>query len=176
MEIIGSTRVADKFIGWKNTDIYGGNNGFRQQSGTISNFYLAAIGDSFTYGYSVKNDETWSAVLKSLTNLEVYNFGVGGNGIFSYHYIVNNMIPKNKKIIIGLFLGNDFINKGYACNIDFNTDFWMKEVERLSLVKPTCATSNKKQTQLNFFHKLINHSAFVNRIYDIVSRLVIPSK
>ena len=43
---------------------------------------IAAFGDSFTHGDDVGNEDTWAAVMETLSpDLEVINFGVGGYGL-----------------------------------------------------------------------------------------------
>src|SRR6478736_5628657 len=41
---------------------------------------VLTVGDSFTEGWEVKNEESWPAVIERLTGIPVVNAGVGGYG------------------------------------------------------------------------------------------------
>ena len=45
---------------------------------------------------------------------------------------------------------NDFIPNGYYCAINFNNDFWLEEIARLSLTVKPCET--------NFSHQMDEQS------------------
>jgi hypothetical protein len=71
---------------------------------------VVAIGDSFTYGISNKASDAWPSVLSELSNQNMYNLSVGGYGINQYAYLLNEyaLALKPKKIILGLYMGDDF--------------------------------------------------------------------
>ncbi|MEM3127025.1 MAG: SGNH/GDSL hydrolase family protein [Candidatus Woesearchaeota archaeon] len=77
-------------------------------------YKIMTIGDSFTFGKGVEDNETYSAVLeKNLNDLgydtEVINTGVIGYYPDQYYLVVKKMAPvyKPNMIIIGFFGGND---------------------------------------------------------------------
>lgn len=156
-EISERVRVVDKNFGYKvNSTIDGVDTyGFRNLDSANLAYDIATIGDSHTWGYNVEMEDTWPFLLQKSTNLSVYNMGVGGNGIYSYHYLIKNELQKGKKVILGLYLPNDFERGGYGCFINFNNSFWFQEVNRLNLNPPECIKSQKKNTILSKFKFLI---------------------
>ncbi len=177
-EISERVRVVDKNFGYRvnskidGVDVYG----FRNLDSANLAYDIATIGDSHTWGYNVEMEETWSFLLQESKNLNVYNMGVGGNGIYSYHYLVKNELKKGKKVILGLYLPNDFERGGYGCFINFNNSFWFKEVNRLNLNPPECIKSQKKNTTLSKFKFLIKSLQLKSSIltlakYEIYVRL-----
>lgn len=88
------------------TDDYGFNNILKSK--LTNGIDYALIGDSFTEGYSVEQNENIAAFLQK-ENLNVYNFGVGGSGPLVHYAIFREYIQKVKpKTIIWLFYeGND---------------------------------------------------------------------
>lgn len=164
--------------GLKNIDKFGFRNIYKKSE----NFQVSAIGDSHTYGYGVKSKDSWPNQLeKMLNNVSVYNYGVGGNGIYSYHFLINDSLKNNKKIILALYLPNDLDSKGYVCSINFNNDFWKNEVARLGLNPPSkCDTAEvSKIRELNvlkikdFIILSINRSALLYLTYEFIYKPII---
>ncbi|MDC0096524.1 hypothetical protein OAI58_09590 [Amylibacter sp.] len=139
-EVNGRNLRVDPNFGYKvnqnlmDVDIFGFRNPDRQRSG----FRLAAIGDSHTYGYNVISEDSWPAQLSKLADIKTYNFGIGGNGVYSYHYLISEQLKDNKLVILGLYMPNDFSGYGYICDIDFTNTYWRNEVVRLNLSPPIC--------------------------------------
>ena len=110
-----------------------------QDSAAVGN--PIGIGSNLTFKGSGELDNGWTfdltvAMLNndvySNTNVTVdmqglgkldFNQGNSGNGIYSYHFLAKDVLAKNKKIILGLYLQNDFAYKDYICLIDFNNSF-----------------------------------------------------
>jgi hypothetical protein len=55
-------------------------NGFRRSGALPDDGAILAVGDSFTFGEEVKDDETWPAHLQSILGKRVLNAGVSGYG------------------------------------------------------------------------------------------------
>ena len=145
--------------------------GFRNSSVSINDYDLAAIGDSHTYGYNVPSSASWPKILGKNAEINVYNFGVGGNGIYSYHYLASAELEKGKKVILGLFMPNDFQSNGYACSINFKNDFWLDEVERLGLAPPSCDISTEGSFH-NFAKRILLKSTFGSLFYyEVYNRI-----
>ena len=71
---------------------------------------IVTLGDSFTEGSRVSDDQTWPAVLAKDSDLEVYNLGISGYGAPEYlaslkHFVLSK---KPKLVICMLYEGNDF--------------------------------------------------------------------
>ena len=143
--------------------------GFRNIEGKYSNYQIATIGDSHTYGNSVTKEDTWPYQFEKSVNLPVYNYGISGNGIYSYYYLAKDALKKNKKIILGLYLPNDFNYKDYVCIIDFNNSFWNKEVVRLELNPPQkCDGLESVHTRKDFVRFVIMKSAVISLTYELI--------
>lgn len=82
--------------------------GFRNLS-ALGNSAIVALGDSHTYGSSVKTDEPWPSRLSVLLGEDVYNMGLGGYGpAHNAENLSTAMALEPKLVIFGLYLGNDF--------------------------------------------------------------------
>ena len=143
--------------------------GFRNIEGRYGNYQIAIIGDSHTYGYGVTKEDTWPYQFEKSVNLPVYNYGNSGNGIYSYHYLAKDALAKNKKIILGLYLPNDFTYKDYVCLINFNNSFWKKEVDRLKLNPPQrCDDLKNISTEGDFIRLVIMKFAVISITYELI--------
>ena len=146
-------------------DLYG----FRNESKKWKGYRIAAIGDSHTYGYNVSSKDSWPAKLEKFSEELVYNFGIGGNGVYSYHFLVMAELQKNKEVIVGLYVPNDFKNDPYVCAIDFTNKFWTTEKRRLNLELPRCDLKISDETLLQgnfetFLYRLAYNSSLVHLI------------
>ncbi len=84
--------------------------GFRNPS-ALSSATVVALGDSHTYGTSVKSEESWPNIISAHLGTDVYNMGLGGYA--STHSLENLSIAielNPELIIFGLYFGNDFVN------------------------------------------------------------------
>src|SRR5262249_28162330 len=75
----------------------------------IGKYRILALGDSFTEGVQVKEDELFSARLeKTDPELEVINAGVGGYGtIQEYLYLTNEGLRFRPDLVLLMFYDND---------------------------------------------------------------------
>jgi hypothetical protein len=88
--------------------------GFRGTERKLAPGQVAAIGDSFTFGYGVNDQDTWPAVLSAKLNsrgfpVSVYNLGRPGADPDDYLAIARNYIPvlKPRLVIISILQGDD---------------------------------------------------------------------
>jgi hypothetical protein len=102
------------------------SNGFRNPQ-ALKNADIVTIGDSHTFGFNVKTEDSWPYQLGRMTNKVVYNFGIGNFGIVQYSYLIDKAIKLNpKNIIIGLYLPNDLND---TCLLFKQLDYWRKWAE-----------------------------------------------
>lgn len=73
---------------------------------------IVCIGDSQTYGVSATAFNSYPAQLQKITESPVYNISLGGYGPPQYSYLLKKQALKlkPKKIIMGLYFGNDFLD------------------------------------------------------------------
>jgi len=99
-------------------DVYVNNFGFRDIYGRKKLPYapvrIMAIGDSFTYGWGVKIEDSWPKVLEKILNeqgldVEVDDLGKPGAGPEEYAEIAEKAIPvlKPNLVIVGMLQGDD---------------------------------------------------------------------
>lgn len=83
--------------------------GFRNPESYPDQFpKIAAVGDSFTYGFNVSREASWPGRLESLIGERVYNFGIGGYSLLQYVELVRRAAESGAKtIIVGLLPEND---------------------------------------------------------------------
>ena len=91
--------------------------GIRQNFGekTVRTGAVLAVGDSFTEGWEVEDDETWPALLEKKTGIPVVNAGVGAYGTDQIVLRAEQMLPivKPKTLIVG-FLEEDIFRAGHS--------------------------------------------------------------
>jgi hypothetical protein len=115
-EILSFTMAYNKFYGID-------SDGFRNPH-ALKNAEIATLGDSHTFGFNVKAEDSWPYQLSSMTNKTVYNFGIGNYGIAQYYYLMDKAIKLNPKhIIAGLYLANDLND---TCLVFRKLDYWRK--------------------------------------------------
>lgn len=77
---------------------------------------ILVLGDSFTFGFGVEDNETYPAVLEQLLNknhlVEVWNAGVSGYSPDAYYLFLKENIAKIKPdiVLVGFYAGNDLID------------------------------------------------------------------
>jgi hypothetical protein len=83
--------------------------GFRNDSVDKENANFAAVGDSFTMGYGLDFEQSWSHILGEITQKEVANYGVIGYGIWQYNRVLEEYPPffRDKIVLYGIY-SNDF--------------------------------------------------------------------
>jgi len=71
---------------------------------------ILAVGDSFTFGEEVKDDETWPAYLQQLLGRRVLNAGVSGYGFDQIVLRAEKLVPDlhPSKIVVG-FIADDIV-------------------------------------------------------------------
>jgi hypothetical protein len=120
---LGERAVFDPVIGWSLkpwTDIdgfetidYGIRRNFTET--TVRTGAALAVGDSFTEGWEVEDEESWPAVLETMTGVPVVNAGVGGYGTDQIVMRAEQLLPivKPKVLIVG-FLESDIQRAGHS--------------------------------------------------------------
>lgn len=100
---------------------------------------VGCLGDSFTFGHGVLDDQTYPHILSNLNQeIEILNFGVPGTTIVSHLDILKNLDGLGLDLVIIQFGDNDLI------------DLMTHRQEIFSRIKPTKRT--KEET--NFLRKL----------------------
>jgi len=122
----------DPLLGWSNIpglelrDVYGPGSRFKTNSLGLRNdrefavevpsgkVRIVCLGDSFTLGYGVSNDEAWCQVLESLDGrLETVNMGQGGYGLDqAYLWYQRDGGRLRHQVLLFSFITEDFFRVG----------------------------------------------------------------
>lgn len=95
---------------------------------------ILALGDSYTEGYEVANDETWPAHLERDTGRRVYNAGVRGYGLDQIVLRGERLIPRLKPAIVVLaFIENDIDRTGLSVRDFRRKPYFVPEGDGLAL-------------------------------------------
>ncbi len=114
-----STPENEKYIqDWKNVNVSINADGFRSNDNNFSfdKYSILTVGDSFTFGSQVNNNETWPSCLERKLKLSVSNAGVAGYGVAQSVRRAKYDV-KNKKfdvVILGILLGEDYERDKYV--------------------------------------------------------------
>lgn len=101
--------IGDPQLGKRMSPYYPGHDqmGYRNQE-VPESVDILAVGDSFTYGFTVAPKDSWPRRLESLLQLSVYNAGVGGYGPCEYRVVLDKLLELDPRIVIvGVYIGND---------------------------------------------------------------------
>jgi hypothetical protein len=70
---------------------------------------IAVLGDSFTWGIGVSDEDRFTEVLERTRDVEVLNFGVAGYAPIQYSLMIDSVLAFRPEIVVVAFcLGNDF--------------------------------------------------------------------
>ncbi len=129
-------------------------------------YRIVGVGDSFTFGWGVNNDETYLNIAEKEINnnrekeVEIVNAGVGGfNNVDSFNYVleVSEEIDYNM-LVFAVFIGNDIVDNLYENTRRVN--------ERGCLVKQE---TKKQQT----FREFLYQNFYVVRFFSKARKLPI---
>lgn len=121
--------------------------GFRDREFELSKTRLRifAIGNSFTYGWGVADDEPWPKVLerelrREGRDLEVANLGRPGAALFQYADIAERAIPilKPDLVIVAVLQGDDFASEWW------NTRTLAERLDEIHIADPRKALLRTK--------------------------------
>lgn len=75
----------------------------------LSQANIVTLGDSHTYGTSVKVEESWPYLLRSKTGLQVYNMALPGHSVgHSLLHLAEAKKLNPELIVLSIYFGNDF--------------------------------------------------------------------
>jgi lysophospholipase L1-like esterase len=82
-------------------------NGFRNPV-ALSKADCVTIGDSFTYGYGVRDSQSWPSQFQRLSGQTVYNMSFNGYGPIEALMLMNRAVDlRPSRVIYAMFIGND---------------------------------------------------------------------
>jgi len=128
--------------------------GFRNPEPYVTDFPdIAAIGDSFTYGYNVSREASWPGRLETALGERVYNFGIGGYNILQYVELVRMAVESGARtIIVALLPENDMVICG-AGRLTYWNDVLADRTGTGDFILDVCGLSpaDRRQTARDLF-------------------------
>ncbi|MDH3976584.1 MAG: SGNH/GDSL hydrolase family protein [Deltaproteobacteria bacterium] len=161
-----------------NIDELGGRRTKYSEGGKVVPF----LGDSFTFGVGVEDQETYVSLLSQKSGIRFLNLGVPGSALHFQNDIVemrHNEIGRPNLYIFNVFIGNDFDNIKYHYATKQNTSEKKKKKNTISLlvsINNFVYHNNflKRSYTIQFFRQqivqIINHNnqQFINPIFNII--------
>ena len=152
-----------------NIDEFGGRKTDYQKSTVIVPF----LGDSFTFGVGVENQETYVSILSSKSEVRFLNLGVPGSALHHQNDIIemrHNELGKPKLYIFSTFIGNDFADiQNYYISKASQKE--LKEQKLREQKVKERAVKGKKTDDIRSWLLSINlfvyHNNLLKRIYTI---------
>ncbi|MBN1345390.1 MAG: hypothetical protein JXQ73_22040 [Phycisphaerae bacterium] len=127
------------------TNAYGMRDGARDPDRPGSVFRIAAIGDSYTFGFGVEGEDAYPRQLERLLNrshsgegatYEVLNFGVGGYGARDEAVVLRRKAPawKPNLVLVGYVLNDPELDPIQALHAQFHEPRWWQYSHVLRLI------------------------------------------
>jgi hypothetical protein len=127
---------------------------------------ILAVGDSFTFGDQVSDDETWPARLEEISNTRVINGGVFGYGIDQSYLRMQALASKYRPNIIIFSFIPDNINR---CELSERTSvtkpyFELSESNDLVLMKEHVQPYTPHMNSLDILRRVLGYSFFAHKL------------
>ena len=107
------------------------------KGGTFRSQPILAVGDSFTFGDEVHDDETWPAILEQLLRQRVINGGVFGYGTDQAFLRLRNLLPiYEPRSVVFSFIPGDLSRCEHAMTLGVRKPYFSARNGSLQLVKP----------------------------------------
>ncbi len=130
-------------------------------------FRIIVLGDSFTMGYGIENEQTWCSHLENLLNeynpvqkkenyiFEVINCGVGGYGTKQSIELFNNYCLELKPdlVVLGFFIGNDIYDNA--------------DIEPMTVWEGQLIFKSNLNKYLHEKNKLFSLNLFLNKLHIV---------
>lgn len=149
VDYLKPTLVGDPILGHKIRPTTAGhdNLGFRNRS-VPKRVDVLAVGDSMTYGNQALARDAWPKQFSRLSNMSVYNMGLGGYGPVQYFHLVRLGLEMfhPRIVVVGLFLGNDLLDSATMAQTPYWTAFFQgqdpSEIIDLSILDQEMSTNS----------------------------------
>lgn len=166
--------VHDEMLGWKlRDDIYQPNGGFttgpyglRMNQNALrapQTGGVLTVGDSFTAGSGVRDNETWPAQLEGLIGRQVHNAGVGAYGVDQMILRAESLIPvlKPRDLIVGI-LSQDILRNNFDIYGGGYKPWFKVENGKAVLQGVPVPRVDAKPIGLNVWRSVFGHSFLVH--------------
>lgn len=167
-----------KSYGWFNNKVTINNDGFRSNDNSILNnnedYKALIVGDSFTFGDQVDNNETWPSCLERKLNIKIANAGV-----FSYgaaQSLKRAIIEKQKRnyeiIILSVLVNSNFKRDRYTHRVGLPRPAVIKDNDKIywKKVPPYDQLGTRYNPEKKLGWYFVNYSVFfyyLNEIFNL---------
>ena len=107
-----TTAIPDRALSWRGNPRYPGHDalGYRNRA-VPPQADIVALGDSQTYGATLRADQTWPEQLERLGVGRTYNMGVSGWGPLQSFLVLDEALDRQPRLVVqALYLGNDLVD------------------------------------------------------------------
>lgn len=157
---------------WKDSEVNIDAEGFRSNGNYIFSEDLhLAVGDSFTFGNQLSDNETWVSCLEKKTGVKVLNGGIFGYGAAQSVLRAEEVLKKNKsisKIYFSVLVGDDIYRDLMSYRTGYPKPFLTKNNEKIEWVFPksfdTPGTKNNPRwhlLQYSYFYTYFSQRYFL---------------
>ena len=114
--------------------------GYRDSEESLRHPEIIALGDSFTFGHGVAQDQSWPAVLENITGFQVLNAGIESYGTARELELLKRLDTTNLKYLIVQYHVSDihenleYIKNGYKTKASVNQeqfDTWIRMLHQM---------------------------------------------
>jgi lysophospholipase L1-like esterase len=146
--------------------------GLRRTSGEAAGQPILAVGDSYTFGYDVADEQAWPAQLQALTGRRVLNGGVNGYAFDQIVLRAEQLANRYKPAaIVVAFIADDIWRTEYARRWGADKPYFDIDGEELVLRGVPVPPRPPPGNTLTFWQRTLGHSYlldFVLRRLDLI--------
>lgn len=104
-----------------------------------SDWRVATIGDSHTYGVNVARDKSWPGQIEAMLGHRVYNFGIGSYGLLQYVETVRMAADSRARLMLIGFYGQNDLEICNVARLNFWVTGYFKDDTRRRQLQAYCA-------------------------------------
>jgi lysophospholipase L1-like esterase len=131
----------------ENTDARGFRRMPPMRSGGVEEPPIVVVGDSFTYGNDVGDDETWPAYLQTMLNWRTINGGVNGYGLDQIVLRAAALASEFRpRMVVASFIGDDVRRAEFRRIWNIEKPYFEIDGDRLVLHKPPAPEATRTLT------------------------------
>ncbi len=170
--VASTVLIEDPVLGHRALPVQGGmdERGYRNAE-VPDTVDVVCIGDSNTFGFLLRREETWPSALARRSGATVYNMSLGGYGPVQYGELTQSALAMTPSlIIVGLYFGNDLIDAHLAAGLEH----WKELRDPKREYAPFEAQLNPRKPAPNLamagVEAFVEHSRVGNWVFHTITR------
>lgn len=135
-------------------------------SGAISrDEVILAVGDSFTFGDQVSDNESWPALLEQKSGARVINGGVFGYGVDQAYLRMEEFVAaEDPDVIIFSLIPDDIVRAQFSSRHSIPKPYFELSADNELLLRDDHIVETESEQQLGNLRRALGYSLFVHRI------------